>query len=61
VGAGAVSLSEAAASPAVKTQLAAWLASASKEELKDAFTQAPWLRSTLQSILLDVDETEQDK
>ena len=61
VGAGAAGLTEAAGSPTVKTKLAAWLANSSKEELKSAFNEAPWLRSTLQSILLDVDETEEDK
>lgn len=61
VGATATGLTEAAKTPAVKTKLAAWLASTSKEELKDAFTEAPWLRSTLQSILLDVEESESNQ
>ena len=61
VGATATGLTEAAKTPAVKTKLAAWLASTSKAELKEAFNEAPWLRSTLQTILLDVDETEQDE
>jgi hypothetical protein len=60
LGAGAAGLTEAAKTPAVKTKLASWLASASKDELKQAFTEAPWLRGTLQSILLDVDETKED-
>lgn len=56
VGAGAAALTEASKTPAFKTRLAAWLAKAPKEELKDAFTQAPWLRGTLQSILFDIPE-----
>lgn len=58
VGATVAGLSEAAGSPAFKTKLAAWLASTPKTELKKAFEEAPWLRSSLQSILFDVDETE---
>lgn len=56
VGAGAAAITEASKTPAFKTKLAAWLASASKEEIKDAFTQAPWLRGTLQTVLLGTDE-----
>lgn len=51
VGAGVAGLTQAARTPAVKTRLAAWLASAGKEEVKSAFQQAPWLRGALQSIL----------
>jgi hypothetical protein len=56
VGAGVAGLTEASKTAAFKTKLAAWLANASKDELKDAFTQAPWLRGTLQTILLDIPE-----
>lgn len=52
MGIGASGLVEAGKSATVKTHLAAWLAKSSKEELKDAFTQAPWLRGTLQTVLL---------
>lgn len=52
MGMGAAGLVEAGKSPTVKTNIASWLAKSSKEELKDAFTQAPWLRGTLQTILL---------
>lgn len=51
VGAGAAVATEALRSPAAKTRAAAWLASASKEEIQEAFTQAPWLRSALQASL----------
>jgi len=60
VGAGVGAATEAMKSSAVKTRVAAWLASSSKEELKDAFTQAPWLRSTIQAALFGVDDTEKD-
>lgn len=58
VGATVAGLAEAAGSPAFKTQVAAWLAKTPKAELKQAYQDAPWLRGSLQSILLDVDETE---
>lgn len=57
VGAGVAGLTQAAKAPAVKTRLAAWLASAGKDEVQSAFKQAPWLRATLQSILFG-DESE---
>lgn len=53
VGATAAGVTEAMKTPAFKTKVATWLASASKDELKDAFTQAPWLRSSLQAALFD--------
>jgi hypothetical protein len=56
IGASAAAGTEALKSPAVKTRVAAWLASASKEEVKDAFVQAPWLRSAIQSALLGEEE-----
>lgn len=56
IGASAAAGTEALKSPAVKTRVAAWLASASKEEVKDAFVQAPWLRGALQSALLGEEE-----
>lgn len=56
VGATAAGLTEASKSPAFKTRLAAWLATATPAEKKAAFTEAPWLRGTLQTVLLD--ETE---
>lgn len=56
VGAGVAGLTEASKTATFKTKLAAWLASTSKDELKDAFTQAPWLRGALQTILLDIPE-----
>lgn len=52
VGATAAAGTEALKSPAVKTRVAAWLATASKEDVKDAFVQAPWLRGAIQSSLL---------
>lgn len=55
VGAGAAAITEASKTPAFKTQLAAWLAGSSKKALKEAFTEAPWLRGTLQTILLGED------
>lgn len=63
VGAGVAGLTEAAKTPAFKTRLAVWLASASKDEIQDAFVQAPWLRGTLQTILFGtpVDEDFQDE
>lgn len=57
VGMGAAGLVEASKKATVKTQLAAWLAKSSPAELKDAFTQAPWLRGTLQTILLGEEDT----
>jgi len=37
----------------VKTKVAAWLASASKAEKKEAFEKAPWLKGALQTVLFD--------
>lgn len=51
VGFGVAGLDKALATPAFKTRVAAWLADASKDELKSAFKQAPWLRSALQTSL----------
>lgn len=59
VGAGAAGLTEAAKSPAVKSRLAAWLASASASERTQLYRQAPWARATLQSILFGEDEPSQ--
>lgn len=56
IGAGAALGTEALKSPAAKTRVAAWLATASKDEVKKAFTDAPWLRSTLQASLFGEDE-----
>lgn len=56
VAGGVAATTEALKSPAVKTRAAAWLASASKEEVKDTFTQAPWLRSALQAALFGEEE-----
>lgn len=56
IGAGAGVTTEALKSPAVKTRAAAWLASASKREIEDAFTEAPWLRSALQAALFGENE-----
>ena len=56
VGAGAAVGTEALRSPAVKTRAAAWLASASKEEVQAAFTEAPWLRASLQAALFGEEE-----
>jgi hypothetical protein len=53
VGAGVGATTEALKSPAVKTRLAAWLASATPAEKKALFNEAPWLRSTLQASLFD--------
>lgn len=59
VGAGAGVTTEALKSPAVKTRVAAWLASSSKEQVKEAFTQAPWLRGAIQTALFnDIEEVE---
>ena len=58
LGLGAAGVVQAGRTPAFKTNLASWLGKASQKELKDAFTQAPWLRGAIQSVLLDVDETE---
>lgn len=55
VGAGAGLTTEALKTPAVKTRIAAWLASASRKEIKDAFLEAPWLRGAIQSALLGED------
>jgi hypothetical protein len=57
IGAGAAAGTESLKSPAVKTRAAAWLASASKAEREEVFTQAPWIRSALQAALFD--ETEE--
>lgn len=56
VGASAAAGTEALKSPAVKTRVAAWLASASPAEKREVFAQAPWLRSALQTALLDDSE-----
>lgn len=56
VGAGAGIGTEALKSPAVKTRAAAWLASAPKEEIAEAFVQAPWLRGALQASLFGEEE-----
>lgn len=57
VGAGAALGTEALKSPAAKTRVAAWLATASKDEIQKAFTEAPWLRSALQASLFGEDES----
>jgi len=51
VGAGVGAATEAMKSSAVKTRLAAWLASSPPAEVQQAFKDAPWLRSTLQAAL----------
>lgn len=51
VGASAAGFTQAMKSPAAKTRMAAWLASAPQKEVQDAFTQAPWLRGALQTAL----------
>lgn len=56
IGAGAAASTEALKSPAVKTRVATWLASASKEEVADAFQKAPWLRGAIQASLLGEEE-----
>lgn len=61
VGASAAGLTQAMKSPAAKTRLAAWLASAPPAEIQDAFTQAPWLRGTLQTALFGEDVSEQSE
>lgn len=53
VGAGAAATTEAMKSPAAKTRVAAWLASAPRSEVQQAFTDAPWLRGVLQAALFD--------
>lgn len=53
VGATAGALTEASKTPAFKTRLAAWLASTPPDEMQKAFSDAPWLRGTIQSILFD--------
>lgn len=60
VGAGAAIATESLKSPAVKTRVAAWLASAPKKEIQKAFMEAPWLRSTLQTVLFGEDEPVKD-
>ena len=56
IGAGAAATTESLKSPAVKTRVAAWLASASPEEVADAFQKAPWLRGAIQATLLGEEE-----
>lgn len=56
IGAGAAASTEALKSPAVKTRVAAWLASAPPEEVADAFQKAPWLRGAIQATLLGEEE-----
>jgi len=51
---------EALKSSAVKTRVAAWLASSSKEEVEKAFKDAPWLRSTLQASLFGEETADED-
>lgn len=58
IGATAAAGTEALKSPAVKTRVAAWLANASRNEIKDAFTQAPWLRGAIQASLFGEDEVD---
>lgn len=60
IGASTGAATEALKSPAVKTRVAAWLASASQKEIKDAFLEAPWLRGAIQTALLGEDEPEND-
>lgn len=59
VGATATGIAEAAKTPAFKTNLAAWLASASKAEKEDAFKKAPWLKGAVQAALFDDTEDNQ--
>lgn len=44
-------LTQALKTPAVKTRIAKWLASASKEEIESVYKQAPFVRSILQASL----------
>ncbi len=60
IGASTGAATEALRSPAVKTRAAAWLASASEKEIKDAFLEAPWLRGALQTALFGENETEEN-
>jgi len=60
VGGGVGATTEALKSTAVKTRVAAWLASSSKEEVEKAFKDAPWLRSTLQASLFGEEATNED-
>ena len=55
IGASTGAATEALKSPAVKTRVAAWLATASQKEIQDAFYQAPWLRGAIQTSLLGED------
>jgi len=60
VGGGVGATTEALKSTAVKTRVAAWLASSSKEEVEKAFKDAPWLRSTLQASLFGEETADED-
>jgi len=60
VGGGVGATTEALKSTAVKTRVAAWLASSSKEEVEKAFKDAPWLRPTLQASLFGEEATNED-
>ena len=60
IGGGVGATTEALKSSAVKTRVAAWLASSSKEEVEKAFKDAPWLRSTLQASLFGEETADED-
>jgi hypothetical protein len=55
-GATAAAANEAFKSPAVKTRLAAWLATSSKAEKDQLFKQQPWLRGAVQAALFGESE-----
>lgn len=67
IGAGVAGLTQAGKTPAVKTRIASWLASASSKEKAEAFKKAPWLKGALQSLLLgedadsEADQAQDDK
>jgi hypothetical protein len=55
VGMGAAGLEKALGTPAAKTRLAKWLASASREEKRQLFQKAPWARGIIQEAMRSED------